>query len=189
MFLETIRCVDGVALNLPYHQARLDRSLSTLNAEQTFNLKGVITPPKEGLFRCRFLYDPLRYTVEFLPYTVRSVASLKLVYDDSIEYPLKYADRKGLDALYELRGECDDVLIVKNALLRDTTIANIALRIDNRWLTPKNPLLAGTTRARLLEEGFVIEAELTADDIAKADRVAVMNAMVGFIEVENGIIA
>ncbi len=188
MFLETIRCSDGVALNLAYHQARLDRSLSTLNATRTFDLKGLITPPEKGVFRCRFLYDPLHCAVEFIPYTLRSVTSLKLVYDDTVEYPLKYARREHLNTLYELRGACDDVLIVKNALLSDTTIANVALKIDNRWLTPKNPLLAGTTRARLIEEGFLIEAELTVDDIPKADGVAVMNAMVGFIEVENGII-
>jgi 4-amino-4-deoxychorismate lyase len=56
-------------------------------------------------------------------------------------------------------------------------------------LTPSTPLLEGTTRARLLDEGFLSAACLTPKDIQKADKIAIMNAMVGFVEVENGIIS
>ncbi|HEX5330706.1 aminotransferase class IV, partial [Sulfuricurvum sp.] len=73
--------------------------------------------------------------------------------------------------------------------LRDTTIANIALLIEGRWFTPESPLLEGTTRARLIEEGFLTAASLTPKDIEKATKIALMNAMVGFVEVENGIIS
>lgn len=188
MLLETIRCDFGEALHLSYHQQRLDRSLKQLGYSTHYDLHALISPPNDTLYRCRFLYDSLQYSVEFIPYTPRSVTSLKLVYDDTIEYPLKYSDRAHLNTLYELRGVCDDVLIVKNGLLSDTTIANIALKIDNRWYTPQSPLLEGTTRARLIDEGFLLTAPLTPFDIAKSSSVAIMNAMVGFFEVENGII-
>lgn len=105
-----------------------------------------------------------------------------------MHYPLKYTHRDELNALFELRGTCDDVLIVKHGLLKDTTIANIALKINGQWITPQTPLLYGTTRARLIDEGFLKPAILTPNDIPHAQKVAIMNAMVGFVEIENGII-
>lgn len=188
MLLETIRCENGVALNLAYHQARLNRSLQTLNSSQNYNLSSLIIPPSNGVYRCRFLYDGTLYSVEFLPYISRIISSLKLVHNNTIEYPLKYSDRETLNALFEQRGECDDVLIVKNGFLSDTTVANIALKINGRWLTPDTPLLMGTTRSRLIVEGLLSPAPLRPEDITKANKIALMNAMVGFIEVENGII-
>ncbi len=105
-----------------------------------------------------------------------------------MHYPLKYTHRNELNALFEHRDICDDVLIVKDGILKDTTIANIALFIDGQWLTPQTPLLYGTTRERLIDEGFLIPAVLTPDHLSLAQKVAVMNAMVGFVEIENGII-
>lgn len=188
MLLETIRCVDGEPLYLSYHQNRLEQSLQALGCKATYDLQTLITPSDSNLYRCRFLYDEKGYKIEFHPYTPRRITSLRLITCNDLEYPLKYADRERLNALYEKREECDDVLIVKNNLLCDTTVANVALFIEGRWITPESPLLKGTTRERLLNEGFLIAAPLTSEDIKKATKVGVMNAMVGFIEVENGII-
>lgn len=188
MLLETIRCEGGMAFHLSYHQRRLDESLRTLGITKTYDLKTLVLPPATGTYRCRFLYDAQGFAVEFHPYSQRTFASLRLVYADTLDYPLKYAGRDELNVLFGRRGECDDVLIVKNGFLCDTTIANIALLIGEKWLTPEEPLLAGTTRARLVDEGFLHPAVLRVDDIAKASKVAVMNAMMGFVEVENGII-
>ena len=186
--LETIRCEKKKPLHLSYHQKRLDQSCRALGIENTFDLPTLINPPDEETYRCRFLYGKNGYTVEFHPYIPRTVSSLQLIFSDDLEYSLKYADRTSLNVLFELRGECDDVLIVKNGYLCDTTIANIALFINGAWLTPKSPLLEGTTRARLIDEGVLTPTPLCIDDIARADKIAVMNAMVGFVEVENGII-
>ncbi len=188
MLLETIRCENGVALYLPYHQARLNQSLRTLNTTQTYDLQSLIIPPIGGIYRCRFLYNATKFSIEFHPYVPRTLSSLKLIYDDTIVYPFKDSNREALNILFEQRGQCDDVLIVKNGLLSDTTIANIALEINGKWLTPDTPLLMGTTRARLIKEGVLTPAPLCPEDIAKATKLALMNAMVGFIEVENGII-
>ncbi len=134
------------------------------------------------------MYDATDYHIEYHPYSPRSITSLRLVYDDTIHYPLKYTHRDQLNDLFERREGCDDVLIVKEGILRDTTIANIALFIDDQWLTPQVPLLRGTTRSRLLDEGLLLPAVLTPNDIPKAQKIAIMNAMVGFVEIENGII-
>ncbi|MDO9056739.1 MAG: aminotransferase class IV family protein [Sulfuricurvum sp.] len=188
MLLETIRCEGGEALHLPYHQKRLEKSSQVLGIHQKYDLQTLIAPPDQELYRCRFLYDANGYTIEYHPYTPKKIASLKLLICDTIEYPLKYSEREQLTALFEQREDCDDVLIVKNNHLTDTTIANIALFIEGQWLTPESPLLEGTTRERLLDEKFLALAPLRSEDIGRASKIALMNAMVGFIEVENGII-
>lgn len=189
MLLETIRCEHTEAKYLSYHQKRLDQACRALGIIKQYDLSSLIMPPDEKLYRCRFLYDAQGYSIEFHPYSPKKIGSLKLITCDTLDYPLKYAERTRLTSLFDQRGECDDVLIVKCGLLTDTTIANIALYIDGQWLTPESPLLEGTTRERLLDEKFLTTAPLTPADFGRASKVALMNAMVGFIEVENGIIA
>ncbi|MDP2076846.1 MAG: aminotransferase class IV [Sulfuricurvum sp.] len=162
--------------------------MQCLGANTSFDLQKLISPPPSGIYRCRFLYNAVNCDIEFHPYTARNISSLRLVFDDAIHYPLKYLHRDNLNLLFEKRQGCDDILIVKDGILRDTTIANIALFIHGQWLTPQTPLLHGTTRARMLDEGVLLPAVLTPDDIPKAQKIAIMNAMVGFVEIENGII-
>lgn len=188
MLLETIRCEGALPLHLSYHQLRLDATCQSLGISRTYDLESLIIPPDEGVYRCRFLYDATAASIEFHPYVQRTFSSLKLINGDAVDYPFKYADRSDLDRLFEQREGCDDVLIVQDRFLRDTTIANVALHIGGRWMTPERPLLGGTTRARLIDEGFLLPAALRVEDIAKADKIALINAMMGFVEVEHGII-
>lgn len=188
LFLETILCNEGVAHHLSYHQRRLDLTLQKFNLSAHYNLSELITPPDETLYRCRFLYDDLHCSIEYHPYIPKKITTLRLIQDNTLEYSSKYANRNDLNTLFELRERCDDILIVKNGYLTDTTIANIAIFINNQWLTPKLPLLEGTTRSRLIDEGKIIPANISITDALGASKIALMNAMIGFIEMENGII-
>ena len=186
--LETIRCDGGIAHHLSYHQHRLNTSLSSLGIDSQYNLTNLITPPDNALYRCRFLYDAFHYTVEYHPYSPKPIRSFRLIHDDTIAYSLKYANRNALNKLFDARDGCDDILIVKNGYLTDTTIANISLFIDNQWFTPETPLLKGTTRSRLIDEGKITPADLNVFDARNASKIALMNAMTGFVEIENAII-
>ncbi|MDD5400825.1 MAG: aminotransferase class IV family protein [Sulfurimonas sp.] len=181
-FFETIKAIDGKVLNLSYHQARYESVLNYFGINKSQNLKDFIQPPKNGLCRCRLTYDISKTYIEvtYHEYNKREISSLKIVYDDSIEYSMKYANRDKLDELFSLRGECDDILIVKNSLITDTSIANIAFFDGSRWITPASPLLRGTTRERLLREGKIFEEEIAVNDLEKFSQVALMNAMIDF---------
>jgi 4-amino-4-deoxychorismate lyase len=48
------------------------------------------------------------------------------------------------------------------------------------WLTPKTPLLNGTTRQRLLDDGKIVEAEIKVHELRRFTKVALLNAMIGF---------
>ncbi len=188
LLLETLKAVDGIILHVNYHQKRLETSLQQLGFSTTHNLAKVLNPPSTGVYRCRVVYDAWSINIQYLPYRKRPLHSLHIVKSDTLEYPLKYADRSLLDALFQQRGSCDDVAIIKNGYLTDTTIANIALYDAGVWYTPRQPLLYGTTRQRLLDNGKLIERDIALEAIRDYTKCAVFNAMIGFVELEDGII-
>nr|WP_321266617.1 aminotransferase class IV family protein [uncultured Sulfurimonas sp.] len=179
-YLETIKSLDGKIYNLSYHQKRYERVLSSLGFSEFKSLQKYLNPPSLGLYRCRLIYDENEVVVTYHSYKKRNIKKLKLVYDDFIEYSNKSTDRKELDLLFEKREECDDVLIIKNSLVSDTTIANVAFFKDGLWFTPKKPLLKGTTRQRLLEEKKIIQIDIKVEDLNNYTKIALMNAMVDF---------
>ena len=186
--LETLRCKNGEGQHLDYHQARVERSLTQLGVKTYYNLATLVSPPNNDLYRCRIAYDEKTIDITYLPYTKRNIVTLQIVHANTLVYDLKYADRTSLNTLFEKRGKADDILIIQNGLVTDTTIANIAFYDGKQWLTPTKPLLHGTTRARLIHEKKIIEAEIHAKELANYLHFALMNAMIGFSEIKNGII-
>lgn len=89
-----------------------------------------------------------------------------------------------LNRLFSERGTCDDILIVKHGLLTDTSIANIALFDGTHWYTPRQPLLKGTKRAFLLDEGILMEKELRCEDLPAFSTIRLFNAMIEWGEME-----
>lgn len=185
-FFETIKIENGKIYHLEYHNKRVyDTLRKNFGLEKRVDLKDYIKPPKNGLYRCKIIYEKDILDVGYYPYKPREIKSLKIVHSD-IEYNFKYLDRSKIDSLFEKRESCDDVLIIKNGLVTDTSIANIAFFDGKKWLTPKRPLLKGTTRERLLEEKKIFEADIERKDLEKFKKFALMNAMIGFVEIENG---
>lgn len=180
-YFETIKCEDFEVFNLDYHQKRVANTIG-LN----INLQEYINPISEELLRCKLIYDENGVVdVLYFPYKKREIKSFKIIFDNEIEYSKKYLNRAKLDELYEKRDDCDEVIIIKNGIVTDTTIANIAIFYENFWITSKNCLLGGTTRARLLEEKKLFEKDITLDMLKNASKVALMNAMIGFDEIKD----
>ncbi|MCG3675496.1 aminotransferase class IV family protein [Aliarcobacter butzleri] len=180
-YFETIKCEDFEVFNLNYHQKRVANTIG-LN----INLQEYINPISEELLRCKLIYDENGVVdVLYSPYKKRDIKSFKIIFDNEIEYSKKYLNRAKLDELYEKRDDCDEVIIIKNEIVTDTTIANIAIFYENSWITSKNCLLGGTTRARLLEEKKLFEKDITLDMLKNASKVALMNAMIGFDEIKD----
>ncbi len=179
-FLETIKVLDGKIYNLSYHQERLESVLDSQEMSNYYNLSSLLSPPKKGLYRCRVLYNAQDIHISYLKYTKRKVNSFRLIYDDSIIYDKKYAQRDAIDKHFANRGSSDDIIIVKNGFITDTSIANIALYDGHRWLTPASALLQGTTRRRYLDAGKIVEADISVETLKSYKKLALMNAMVDF---------
>ena len=180
-FLETIKIFDGEVYNISYHQKRYENVLRSLGKTEFHTLSTYINPSEDGLYRCRLIYT-LSNTIEvsYHSYTKRNIKSLKIIEDNTLNYSQKALNRDELTALYERRADCDDILITQNGLITDTSIANIAFYNGLDWLTPKMPLLKGTTRARYLQEKKIIESDIKVSDIEKFSKVALLNAMIDF---------
>ena len=187
-FLETILVEEGQFPFLPWHQQRLERTLLRHGIPAVYDMAALLCPPENGRWRCRVVYDEQLFMSEYLPYAPRQIRTLLPMVDETITYCDKTTDRSALDALFAQRGEADDVLIVQRGLITDTTIANVACYMDGQWLTPKRPLLEGTARARLLEMGVLKEADIPFSVAVAAEKIAVMNALSGFVEVSGGIL-
>ena len=178
--LETIKIEEGEAQNLSYHQARCDYSRQTLfNATNSLDLASIIQAPQKGLFRCRIVYAEEVHSIEYLPYIEKNIQTLKIV-SSILNYNFKYANRDALDTLLFANANVDEVIIEKKGFLCDTTIANIAFFDGKQWFTPTHPLLKGTMRQKLLDEGFLETKKIKKDNLSDYSQVALINAMIGF---------
>lgn len=179
--LETIQLNDGILKNMEFHTQRFNHARKKLlGIDKEIDLSKLILIPenkKKGLYRCRVTYSKNIKKIEFLNHTFLTVRTLKLVHDNNIDYQFKYADRIHLDTLYQKRGNFDDIIIVKNGCITDSYTANILLFDGKLWFTPSSPLLEGTQRKRLLEEGKIIEKEIKLSNLQKYQLIGLINAM------------
>ncbi len=187
-FFETIKIQNGKAHNLSWHERRMRGTISRHFGQiPSIDLSQALTPPRSGLFRCKVIYSDKIEKVEYHSYIPRAIRSLRPIQSD-IDYSFKYLDRSAIDSLFTQKEECDDILICKDGLVRDTSIANVAFLYQNQWLTPAKPLLEGTTRARFLDIKKLIATDISVKDLTKFDSIALLNAMIGFFELEECII-
>lgn len=186
LFVESLRIENGEIYHLPYHNERFNRTRrEVFGLTDTINLADYIVPEQQaGLQKCRVLYKENILEVEISPYQMRTVCNLKVIECDGIDYHYKSADREALNRLFEQRGECDDILIVRNGLVTDTYAANIAFFDGKQWYTPAKPLLAGTNRAFLLEKNLILPKDISLNDIFSYQSIRLFNAMIDFGQIE-----
>ena len=179
--LETICFIDGVPSLLPYHQARLDAArLHFWPALRPVRLEDILLAPsdfRQGKVKCRLTYSAADFVVEWEHYTPRHIGRLQLVAGDHLDYSFKYADRSALTELWQQRGVADDILIVRNGLITDTSYSNVALFDGQRYFTPAQPLLSGVRRAALLDAGILTPADIRPADLQDFQHIALINAM------------
>lgn len=185
-FIETLCIEQGEIKNAECHNRRMNETrhrfwgeVPLLRVEEFVSPQGCM--PRT---RCRLTYGREVESVEYFPYRLRRVESLRLVDGGEVDYRFKWADRSALDRLFARRGEADEVLIVRHGLLTDTSIANIALWNGREWHTPSAPLLRGTHRRRLLEEGVIHEHPIEPACLSDYSCIRLFNAMIHFGEVE-----
>jgi 4-amino-4-deoxychorismate lyase len=192
-FLETICIRDGQPMHLEWHQRRLIATLQHFypnesSQGESFDLAEIISScviPSPGVIRCRVEYDLHIVSVEFIPYVPREIQSLKLVdLPSGFDYSYKYVDRRSLDELFARRGEQDDILMLRDGWITDTSVGNIAFCKNDRGFTPAIPLLAGTTWKRLVSSGVLIPRSIHHNDLLRFDAFKIFNAMNDWSEVE-----
>lgn len=193
--LETIRLEGGKFHNLEAHQQRVERAFRDLWPDVApIQLSEHLQIPTQvnimQIYKCRVTYDVQIQNITFEPYRIRPIRSLKLLEAPDLQYYHKALDRTALKTLFDQRGDCDDILITQNGYLTDTYYCNLAAWNGTQWLTPENPLLQGTRRAKLIKDGQIFPASIHQRDLASFEKLILFNAMIGMgdelvVEVDN----
>jgi 4-amino-4-deoxychorismate lyase len=156
-----------------------DARRTLFNSQKDIDLQTLLAVPencRSGVFKCRVEYSHDIYRIEFCPYKIRKIETLQLVTDNEINYQFKYRDRTRLEELIK-QTDADDILIVKNGFITDTSFSNIIFFDVNKWITPSSPLLQGTKRKELLKKGMIWEKDIHQKDINNFTKAKLINAM------------
>jgi len=185
LLFETIKVQNKTLHNLEYHNQRLNKSRKDLLGCTDFiDLREEISIPRyinNDVFKCRVLYSREIEQIQFIPYKLRQIRTIKIVECDTIEYYYKFVDRK---ILSNLMGsvEADDILIIKNEMVTNTSFSNIVFFDGTKWLTPAQPLLRGTKREKLIRENIIFEETITKNEIQRFQNAVLINAMIDIEE-------
>lgn len=186
--LESIKLKDGEFFRLKYHQQRMDKAVRLLFPDAPMiDLAAYLRKsnfPTHGVYKCRIVYDKLIQLLEFIPYQIRPVRTLQFI-DTTLEATVyKPQDRSEITKLFAQRGENDDVLMVKDGLLSDTSYCNIALFNGIKWISPRVPIVYGTQRAYLIDSNDIVEQDIPFESFLDYQKIRLFNAMIEFGELE-----
>lgn len=183
--IESIKVYNNELCNIQYHNRRFNKTREDLfGCKDKMDLAEIINIPEgniNGLYKCRLVYSKKIESIEFIPYQKKKINLICVVEDNFIDYKYKYEDRTQINKLLN-RVNADDIIIIKNNFLTDASFANIVLSDGYVYLTPSTPLLKGTKRAKLLDEGAIREEELKKEDLKKFKFLYLINAMIDLNE-------
>ncbi|MCW9698678.1 MULTISPECIES: aminotransferase class IV family protein [unclassified Avibacterium] len=184
---ETLCIENGQVQNLALHQQRYAQSVSEFYANQPytiFSLEKILQKNTalwknlhSPIVRCRIDYNAEQYRLQCFPYQRKGYRHFQPVICDEIDYHLKYSDRTIFNELLKQKGNCDEIIIVKQGKITDCTIGNLILRQGGQWFTPDSPLLIGTQRTKLLQQNKIKERSIFLTDLAKYEEIRLINAL------------
>ena len=194
-FIETLLVKNGKIVNLKYHLKRMEKTINSFKfrvpgskfrvPSSGFQVPSSGFQAENGEWRVRVTYDESGIkNVEYFPIKKREFKIFKLIEID-FDYPFKYKNRKSFSILHSQFSIYDELILIKNSLVTDTTISNLAFYTGSEWITPKYPLLKGTKRAELLDKGFLKEENIHKSDLKYFKKMAMINAIVGFYEIDD----
>jgi para-aminobenzoate synthetase/4-amino-4-deoxychorismate lyase len=204
--LESLRLEDGQWARLERHLDRLSRTALHFNfatadtwpATRTAliaQLDALAHSHPQGVFKVRVLLDahggirteaaPLSDTAEHVQHVRVALANHAMPQAD--EFILHKTTRRTAYQAFKAPPGCFDTLLYNaQGQITEFTIGNVAVLMDGRWVTPPTScgLLPGVMRDTLLAEGRLQEAMVTRGDLSRAQGLALLNSVRGWVDVE-----
>jgi len=182
--VESVRIENRQLQHIELHNQRLNRTMLHLfGIDQKIRLEDIIELPTnltENRYKCRVTVSPESMNVDISPYIQREIKTLKVVHDNDIDYSYKSENRQQLNAAFEKRNGCDDIIIIKNGCVTDSWAANILLFDGTDWITPDTPLLQGVQREYLLAQNQIKLKRVKETEILSFQKIRLINAMIDF---------
>ena len=186
LLFETILVKNGLPYFLDWHEARMNQSRKDLlYSRNKIKLKAVDligTKLDNKVYKLRISYSKEIEKIELFPYQRKEIITLKKVFCDEINYTYKYEDRSKIKDLLAKKNGCDDIIIIKQGLVTDTSFSNLAFYDGSTWVVSSQYLLNGTRRQRLILEGKVKVKDIRADDINHYEKCSLINSMLDLEE-------
>ncbi|MFC0342624.1 aminotransferase class IV [Epilithonimonas hispanica] len=182
-FIESIKVEDQKIFLKELHQKRMNDTFSNFGKECKIDIYSLflnLEHDEDGLYKFRIEYDlENQFKTQVIPYVISELDDFELVIDNEIDYNFKSADRTQLQNLKN-KSHADEIIIVKNNQITDTSYSNLLFLKDKTWFTPKSYLLNGVMRQNLLKLKKIKEAEITLDNIKEFTHFQLINAMNDF---------
>jgi len=183
-FFESIRVKDGIAEQLGFHQLRVNKTLKAFDASNhSIELASIVQQlvlPADGLFKLKISYDLNgNYQSVFTPYQYKQIQNFALVDINEQSYDYKFSNRDWINEALIQSGK-DEIMMHDGGLIKDCSYTNIVFYDGVNWYTPAVPLLEGTQRAKLIEEGIIQPKALYVQDIPNFKKFKCINAMLNW---------
>jgi para-aminobenzoate synthetase/4-amino-4-deoxychorismate lyase len=197
--LETLALVDGVPRDAPAHLARMRNAASHFGypwneALVAAHLHRLTEAHSTGTWRVRLLLDAQgqpraeAFAMEAPASRVQlQLASRAFDEADSEFSRFKTTRRSHYEAFAPTApGVFDTLLWNRHGEVTECTRGNIALLLDDRWVTPplRCGLLDGIGRARRLHDGQLAEAVVRVDDLPRVQAFAFVNSLRGWLDAD-----
>ena len=181
--IETMLVTEGSIENFELHIKRVKKTFDyfkwKFNQKEWEKLKKIDI---KKLVRLRVTYNQNGITdIEFFNLKKREFNKFKLINID-FDYPFKFKNRKKFQYIHSRYKSFDEFILIKNSLVTDTTISNLAFFTGKEWITPRYPLLKGTKREELIKKGFLKEEIIKKRDLKYFKKFAMINSILGFYE-------
>ncbi|MGM0626210.1 MAG: aminotransferase class IV [Bacteroidota bacterium] len=179
-FIESIRIENGEAPLLFWHQKRL-----TACMRQFFpgigphSLESLVSRYRDikQPHKLRIVYDRSIREISCTPYYPGRIEKFHLADAGAVSYDWKYADRSIFQEIKKGFPESDELILVKDGLVTDTSYANLAFHRGGYWYTPALPLLRGVRMTYLIKKGMLHPRSIPVDTLRHYDKFCQINAM------------
>ncbi len=199
---ETIKTIDGVPQFLDRHLSRAEQSARTLaitmtsreDVEQIIR-EAIESSPVSGTGRLRVTF-PLNGEISaihegFTPWSVPArVTLLDAVINEKSQFighkVLPYVENLRLLEAVRSMGFDDGIRLNSGGYVCESTIANVIMKIDDRWVTPtlSSGALPGVIRAVAIQWLDVYEEDLLGTDLVDVEAIFLLSSLKNLQPVE-----
>jgi len=182
-FIESIQIEDQEIFLLDLHQKRVNETFAHFGKEGSIDLQKIFTNlnvDENGLYKLRIAYDLNKNVrTQLIPYAIPEIINFQLVENNTYDYSFKFEDRKEFERM-KAKAKTEEIIIVKNNHITDTSFSNLLFLKGKEWFTPKTYLLNGVQRQNLLKGNKIKEAEINLKNLKDFSHFQIINAMNDF---------
>ncbi|MBW8361850.1 MAG: aminotransferase class IV [Kaistella sp.] len=182
-FIESIKVEDREIFLSDFHQKRINETFVHFGKEGSIDLEKIFNDlelDEDGLYKLKITYGLNKtFRTQLIPYAIPEIDDFQLVENNSFDYSFKFEDRKEFDRM-KAKAKAEEIIIVKNNHITDTSYSNILFLKKKDWFTPSTFLLNGVQRQHLLKTKKIKEAEITLQNLSEYSHFQLINAMNDF---------